>query len=70
MFDFTHSDLTDDEFRDLLQILLDDEDVYSHHKYGIGRTKQRLHIPFKRDCEFKKQRPRKVPLHLHEKLKH
>ena len=30
-FDFTQSDLTDDEFRVLLKVLLDDDDVYSHH---------------------------------------
>ena len=43
-FDFTQSDLTDDEFRVLLKVLLDDEDVYSHHKDDIGRTKQKFHI--------------------------
>ena len=68
MFDFTQSDLTDDEFSALLEVLLDDEDVYSHHKYDIGRTKQKFHIPLKKDCEFKKQRPSKVPLHLRDKL--
>ena len=67
-FDFTQSDLTDDEFRALLEVLLDDEDVYSQHKYDIGRTKQKFHIPLKKDCEFKKQRPSKVPLHLRDKL--
>ena len=44
-FDFTQIDLTDDEFRVLLKVLLDDEDVYSHHKYDIGRTKQKFHTP-------------------------
>ena len=67
-FDFTQSDLTDDEFRALLEVLLDDEDVYSHHKYDIGRTKQKFHISLKKDCEFKKQPPSKVPLHLRDKL--
>ena len=67
-FDFTQSDLTDEEFRVLLKVLLDDEDVYSHHKYDIGRTKQKFHIPVKKNCEFKKQRPSKVPLHLRDKL--
>ena len=52
----------------LLKILLDDEDVYFHHKCDIGHTKQKFHIPHKKDCEFKKQRPSKVPLHLRDKL--
>ena len=47
-FDFTQSDLTDDEFRVLLNVLLDDEDVYSNHKKDIGRRKQKFHIPLKR----------------------
>ena len=67
-FDFKQSDLTDAEFRVLLKVLLDDEDVYSHHKYDIGRTKQKFYIPLKKDCEFKKQCPSKIPLHLREKL--
>ena len=66
-FDFTKSYLTGDEFRVLLKVLLDDDDLYSHHKYDINRTKQKFHIPLKKDCEFKKQRPSKVPLHLREK---
>ena len=49
-FTFTQSDLTDDEFRVLLKVLLDDEDIYSHHKYNIGRTKQNFHVSLKKDC--------------------
>ena len=67
-FDFTQSDLTDDKIRVLLKVQLDDEDVYSHLKYDIGRTKQKFHIPLKKDCEFKKQRPSKVSPHLRDML--
>ena len=35
-FDFSQSDLTDKEFFELIEIILEDNDVYSHHKYDIG----------------------------------
>ena len=67
-FDCTQSDLTGGEIKVHLKVLLDDEDIYSHHKYDMGRTKQKFHIPLKRDFEFKKQRPSKIPLHLRDKF--
>ena len=48
-FDFTQSDKSDDEFVDLNQMLIEDQDVYSHHKYDIGKTKHKFHIPLKKD---------------------
>ena len=60
-FNFTQSDLTDDEFRVLLKVLLDDEDVYSHHKYDIGRTKQKFHIPLEKIANLKSNVPAKFP---------
>ena len=67
-FDFTQTDLTENEFFRLADILLTDNDVYSHHKYDIGRTKQQFNIPLIKNAEFKKQRPSKVPFHLRDKL--
>ena len=60
-FDFTQSELTDDEFRALLEVLLDDEDVYSHDKYDIGRTKQKFHIPLNKIVNLKSNDPVKSP---------
>ena len=67
-FDFTLSDLTDDELFELIEIILQDNDVYSHHKYDIGKTKYNFHLPLKKDATFKKQRPSKIPIHLRDKL--
>ena len=67
-FNFTQSDLTDDELFELVEIILQDNDVYSHHKYDIGRTKHKFHLPLKKDATFKKQRPSKIPIHLRDKL--
>ena len=60
-FNFTQSDLADDEFRVLLKVLLDNEDVYSHHKYDIGRTKQKFHIPLEKIANLKSNVPAKFP---------
>ena len=67
-FDFTQSDLTDDELFELIEIIFDDNDVYSHHKYDIGRTKHKFYITLKKDATFKKQQPSKIPIHLRDKL--
>ena len=47
-FDFTQSDLTHDEFRVLLKVLLDDEDVYSHNKNDIAEQNRNFINPLKR----------------------
>ena len=60
--------MTDDELFELIEIILQDNDVYSHHKYDIGRTKHKFHLPLKKDATFKKQRPSTIPIHLRDKL--
>ena len=68
-FDFTQqSDLTDDELFELIEIIIDDNDVYSQHKYDIGRTKHKFHLTLKKYATFKKQQPSKIPIHLRYKL--
>ena len=47
---------------------MQDIDVYSHHKYDIGKTKHKFLIPLKKDATFKKQRPSKIPINLRDKL--
>ena len=46
--DFSRSDLNDNELFELIEIILEDNDVYSHHKYDIGRTKQISFTPKER----------------------
>ena len=67
-FDFTQTDLTENELFRLADILLKDNDVYSHLKYDIGRTKQQFNIPLIKTAEFKKQRPSKTSFHIRDKL--
>ena len=67
-FDFQYSDLNDDEVVTLIDTLIEAKDVYSQHKFDVGKTHQKFHVTLKADAELKRQRPSKVPLHLREKL--
>ena len=52
----------------LIDMLVDARDVYSQHKFDVGKTRQNFHVTLKPNVELKRQRPSKVPLHLKEKL--
>ena len=67
-FDFQYSDITDEELTLLIDMLLDSRDVYSRHKFDVGKTPQKFHVTLKPKAELKRQRPSNVPLHLKEKL--
>ena len=67
-FDFQYSDFTDEEMILLIDIVVVAQDVYCQHKFDVGETRQKFHVPLKPEVELKRQRPRKVPLHLKEKL--
>ena len=70
-FDFQYSDKTNNEMTLLIDMLIDSKNVYSLHKFDVGKTRKKFHVTLKRNVEFKRQRASKVPLHLkdkHEKL--
>ena len=52
----------------LTDMLVDARDVYSQHKFDVGRTLQKFHVTLKTNVELKWQRISKVPLHFKEKL--
>ena len=66
-FDFRYSDITDEEMILLIDMLVDARDVYSQHKFDVGKTRQKFHVTLKPNLELKQQRPNKVPLRLKEK---
>ena len=49
-------------------MLADARDVYSQHKFDIGKTRQNFHVTLKPNVELKRQRPSEVILHLEQKL--
>ena len=67
-FDFQFSDITDEEMTLLMNMLIGSKDVYSQHKFDIGKTRQKFLVTLKPNVELERQRPSKVPLHLKEKL--
>ena len=60
--------MTDNEMTLLIDLLIDSEDVYSLHKFDVGKTRQKFHVTLKPNVELKRQRASKVPLHLKDKL--
>ena len=68
-FDFQFSDITDEEMILLIDMLIDSKDVYSQHKFDVGKTRQKFHVTLKPNVELKRQRPSEVPLHSKEKLR-
>ena len=49
--------------------MIEDQDIFSHHKYDIRKTKHKPQLPStKKNAMFKKQRPSKIPVHLRDKL--
>ena len=53
----------------LLNVLLvDAPDVYSQHKFDVGKAGQKFHVTLKPNVELKQQQLSKVPLHLKKKL--
>ena len=67
-FDFQYSDITDEEMIFLIDILVGAWNVYSQHKFDVGKTRQNFHVTLKPKVQLKRQRPSKVPLHMKEKL--
>ena len=67
-FDFQHSDITDNEMTLLIDMLIDLKNVYSLHKFDVGKTRPKFHVTLKPNVELKRQRASKVPLHLKDKL--
>ena len=52
----------------LIDMLVDTRDVYSQHKFDVGKTRQKFHVTLKPNVELKRRQPGKVPLHLKETL--
>ena len=68
MFNFQHSQLTQNEFEKLADLLLKYPKVYATSKFDVGKINSPLHLSLKPDAVFKKQRASKVPIHLHGKV--
>ena len=68
MFNFQHSQITQDEFDKLAKQLKKYSSVYGSSKFDVGKYCSSLHLPLRFDTVFKKQKASKVPIHLHDKV--
>ena len=68
MFNFQHSQISQNEFDKLAKQLLKFSTIYATSKFDVGKNSSSLHLPLKPDAVFKKQRAIKVPIHLHDKV--
>ena len=55
MFNFPHSQLTQNEFDILAELLLKYPTVYATSKFDVGKVNSPLHLPLKTDAVFKKE---------------
>ena len=69
MFNFQHSQITQNKFDKLAKLLVKYPTVYATSKFDVGKISSPIHLPLKSDAIFKKQRASKVPIHLQDKVK-
>ena len=68
MFNFQHSQITQNQFDKLAKLLLKHPTVFATSKFDVGKISSSLHLLLKPDTIFKTQRASKVPIHLHDKV--
>ena len=68
MFNFQHSQITQNKFDKLAKLLLKYPTVYATSKFDVGKVSSLLNLPLRTDAIFRKQRASKVPIHLHDKV--
>ena len=67
-FNFEHSDLTDTEYVNLCNILINNQHCYAKHKSDVGKVSTPFRIRVKENCKLQTQRPSKVPIHYRDRL--
>ena len=67
-FNFEYSDLTDTEYVNLCNILINNEHCYAKHKNDVGKISTPSRIRIKENCKLQTQRPSKVPIHYRDRL--
>ena len=62
-FNFEYSDLTDTEYINICNILINNQHCYAKHKNDVGKISTPSRIRIKENCKVQTQRPSKVPIH-------
>ena len=67
-FNFEYSDLTDSEYIQLCNILVNNQSCHAKHKNDVGKISTPFRIRIKENCKLQTQRPSKVPIRYRDKL--
>ena len=67
-FIFEYSDLTDSEYIQLCNILVNNQICYAKHKNDVGKNSTPFRFRIKENCKLQTQRPSKVPIHYRDIL--
>ena len=54
-FNFQHSQITQNEFNNLAELILKYLTIYATSKFNVGKISSPLYLPLKHDAVFKKQ---------------
>ena len=68
MFNIEHTKLTQPQFEELAELLIQFKQCYATSKIDIGKVKVQLNLPLKATAIFKKQRATRIPLQLQDKV--
>ena len=67
-FNFEYSDLTDTEYVNLCNILINNQNCYAKHRNDQGKISTAFRIRIKEYCKLQTQRPFKVPILCRDRL--
>ena len=67
-FNFDCSDLTDNEYVNLCNILINNQNYYAKHRNDVGKISTPFRIRLKENCKLQTQRPSKVPIQYRDRL--
>ena len=60
-FTFAYSDLTNTDYVNLCNILINNQNCYAKHRNDVGKISTSFRIRIKENCKLQSQRPSKVP---------
>ena len=67
-FNFEYSDLTDTEYVNLCNILINNQNGYAKHRNDVGKISTPFRIRIKESCKLQTQRPSEVPILYRDRL--
>ena len=67
-FNFEYSDLTDTEYVNLCNILINNQNCYAKHRNDVGKISTPFRIRLEENCKLQTQRPSEVPIHYGDRL--